>query len=84
MPYSVKVFFFKINEDMVRIQLMLEVLFTQDSKVADLVCGGSSSSDPSLLFSNYLFNVAFKPSAIISSAWGLSLLKMTFSIILLG
>ena len=32
MPYSVKGFF-EINEDMVQILLMLEVLFTQDSKV---------------------------------------------------
>ena len=32
MPYSVKGFF-EVNEDMVQILLMLEVLFTQDSKV---------------------------------------------------
>ena len=41
MPYSVKGFF-EINEDMVQILLMLEVLFTQDSKVEDLFCGASS------------------------------------------
>ena len=35
MPYSVKGFF-EINEDMVQILLMLEVLFTQDSKIEDL------------------------------------------------
>ena len=35
MPYSVKGFF-EINEDMVQILLMLEVLFTQNSKVEDL------------------------------------------------
>ena len=40
MPYSVKGFF-EINEDMVQILLMLEVLFTQDSKVEDLFCGAS-------------------------------------------
>ena len=43
MPYSVKGFF-EINEDMVQILLMLEVLFTQDSKVEDLFCGASSVS----------------------------------------
>ena len=47
MPYSVKGFF-EISEDMVQILLMLEVLFTQDSKVEDLFCGASSSSEPSL------------------------------------
>ena len=52
MPYSVKGFF-EINEDMVQILLMLEVLFTQDSKVEDLFCGASSGSEPSLFFSNY-------------------------------
>ena len=45
MPYSIKGFF-EINEDMVQILLMLEVLFTQDSKVEDLCCGASSGSDP--------------------------------------
>ena len=49
MPYSVEGFF-EINEDMVQILLMLEVLFTQDSKVEDLFCGASSGSEPSLLF----------------------------------
>ena len=70
MPYSVKGFF-EINEDMVQILLMLEVLFTQDFKVEDLFCGASSGSEPSL------------SSTIISSAWGLSLFKMTFSMTLL-
>ena len=45
MPYSVKGFF-EISEDMVQILLMLEVLFTQDSKVEDLFCGASSGSEP--------------------------------------
>ena len=70
MPYSVKGFF-EINEDMVQILLMLEVLFTQDSKVEDLFC---------------VFLPALIPacsSAIISSAWGFSLFKMTFSMTLL-
>ena len=40
---------------------MLEVLFTQDSKVEDLFCGPPSSSEPSLFFSNYLFSMGFKP-----------------------
>ena len=39
---------------------MLEVLFTQDSKVEDLFCGASSGSEPSLFFSNYLFSLGFK------------------------
>ena len=60
MPYSVKDFF-EINEDMVQILLMLEVLFTQDSKVEDLFCGASSGSEPSLFFSNYFFILGFKP-----------------------
>ena len=60
MPYSVKGFF-EINEDMVQILLMLEVLFTQDSKVEDLFCGASSSSEPSLFFSNYFFSLGFQP-----------------------
>ena len=70
MPYSVKGFF-EIDEDMVQILLVLEALFTQDSEVEDLFCGASSSSEPSL------------SSAIISSAWGLSLFKITFSMTLL-
>ena len=70
MPYSVKGFF-EINEDMVQILLMLEVLFSQDYKVEDLFCGASSGSEPAC------------SSAIISSAWGFSLFKMTFSMTLL-
>ena len=70
MPYSVKGFF-HINVDMVQILLMLEVLFTQDSKVEDLFCDASSGSEPSC------------SSAIISSARGLSLFKMTFSMTLI-
>ena len=46
---------------MVKILLMLEVLFTQDSKVEDLFCGASSGSEPSLFFSNYFFSLGFKP-----------------------
>ena len=50
MPYSVKGFF-EIYEDMEQILLVLEVLFTQDSEVEDLFCGGASSgSEPSLFF----------------------------------
>ena len=44
MPYAVKGFF-DINEDMVQILLMLEVLFTQDTKAEDLFCGASSGSE---------------------------------------
>ena len=60
MPYSIKGFF-EINEDMVQILLMLEVLFTQGSKVEDLFCGASSSSEHSLFFSSYFFSLGFKP-----------------------
>ena len=41
---------------------MLEVLFTQDSKVEDLFCGASSGSEPSLFFGNFLFGFGFKTS----------------------
>ena len=41
---------------------MLEVLFTQDSKVEDLFCGASSGSESNLFFSNYLFSLGFKPN----------------------
>ena len=60
MAFSVKGIF-EINEDMIQILLMLEVLFTQDSKVEDLVCGASSGSEPSLFLSNYFFSLGFKP-----------------------
>ena len=40
---------------------MLEVLFTQDSKVEDLFCGASSGSELSFSFSNYFFSFGFKP-----------------------
>ena len=59
MPYSVKGFF-EIQYDTVQILLMLQVLFTQDSKVKDLFCGGSSSSERSVFFSNYIFSLGFK------------------------
>ena len=36
--YALSKAFFVINEDVVQILLMLEVLFTQDSKVEDLFC----------------------------------------------
>ena len=60
MPYSVKGLF-EINEDMVQILVMLEVLFTQDSKVEDLLCDASYGSEPSLFFSNYFLSLVFKP-----------------------
>ena len=53
--------FFYINEDMVQILMMLEVLFTQDSKVEDVFCGAPSSTESSLFFSKYLFSLGFKP-----------------------
>ena len=45
---------------MVQILLMLEVIFTQDSKVEDMFCGASSVSEPSLFLSNYFFSLGFK------------------------
>ena len=45
---------------MVKILLMLEVLFTHDSKVEDLLFG-ASGSEPSLFFSNYFFSFGFEP-----------------------
>ena len=50
-----------INEDMIQILLMLEVLFTQGSKVEDLFCDASSGSEASLFFSNYFFSLGLKP-----------------------
>ena len=52
---------FEIHEDMVQILLILAILFTQDSKIEDLFCGASSSSEPRLCFSNYIFSLGFKP-----------------------
>ena len=46
---------------MVQILLMLEVLFTQDSKVEDLFCCASSGSEPSLFISIYFVSLGFKP-----------------------
>ena len=46
---------------MVQILLMFGVIFAQDPEVEDLFCGASSGSEPSLLFSNYLFGMGFKP-----------------------
>ena len=51
----------EINKDMVQILLMLEILFTEDSKVEDLFCGASSGSEPNLFFGNHFFNLGFKP-----------------------
>ena len=56
---------------MVQILLMLEVVFTKDSKVEDLFFGTSSGSEPSLFFSSYFFSLGFK------------LIKMTFNMTLL-
>ena len=50
---------FEINEDMVEILLMLAVLFTQDTKIEDLLCCASSGSDPSLFFSSYFLSLWF-------------------------
>ena len=60
MPYSVKDIF-KINEDMIQIQRMLEVLFTQYFMVEYLFCVAPSGSELNLFSSNYPFGLAFKP-----------------------
>ena len=79
MPYHVKGFL-QIYEDTVQILLMLEVLFTQDSEVEYLFSGTSGSgSEPEVPEKRY----STCSSAIISLAWGFSLLKMTFSMNLL-
>ena len=57
---------------MVQILLMLEAIFTQDSKVEDMFCGASSGSEPILFLSNYFFSLGFK-----------CILKMTFIMTLL-
>ena len=46
---------------MIQILLVLEILFTQDSKVEDLFCGASSGSEPSLFFNNNFFSLGFVP-----------------------
>ena len=53
--------FLKSVKIMVQILLMLEVFFTQYSKVEGLFCGASSRSELSLFFSNYFFSLRFKP-----------------------
>ena len=53
--------FFEIYEHMVQIQLLLKVLFTQDSEVEDLLCGASPGSEPSLFFINNLSSLRFEP-----------------------
>ena len=72
MPYSIRCGFESIYEDMVQILLMFVVLFTQDSEDEDLFCGALPALNPAY------------SSAIICSAWGLSLFKMSFRMILLG
>ena len=49
------------NQEMVEILLILETVLTQDSEAEDLFRNASSSSEPSLFFSNYLFGLGFKP-----------------------
>ena len=71
MPYPVEGFL-DINEDIVKILQMFGVLFTQDSEVEDLTMVVLLALNPACSL------------AIISSALGLSLFKMTFSMTLLG
>ena len=54
MPYLVKGFLETKFVD-------VGILFTQNSEVEGLFCAASSSSEPSLFFSNYLFGLGFKP-----------------------
>ena len=46
---------------MVQVLLLLEFLFTQDSKVEDLFRGALSGSKSSLFFSDNLFGFGFRP-----------------------
>ena len=58
--YSVKCFF-EIYENLVPIQLMLKILFTQDFEAGDLHCDASPGSELSrLFFSNNLFSLGFE------------------------
>ena len=43
------------------VQILLMLLFTQDSEVEDLFCCTSPGSEPSLFFSNNLFSLGFEP-----------------------
>ena len=59
--------YLEVNEDILQILLMLEIPFTHDSKVKDLVCGALFGSEPSLDFGNYLYGFRFKPFQTIFS-----------------
>ena len=50
-----------VRTRLVQILLMLDVRFTQDSKVKDLFSGATSGSEPSLFLSNCFFSLGFKP-----------------------
>ena len=52
--------FLEINADMVQVLLMLEILFTQNSKDEDMFCSATPGSELSLSFSNYLLGLGFK------------------------
>jgi len=54
MPHPVECLF-KINKDVVEVLLVLTVFLTQNSNVEDLLCGTSSTSKASLLFSYAIF-----------------------------
>ena len=45
---------------MAQILLILEVLFTQDSKAKDMFCDASLGCEPRLFSSSYLFSLRFK------------------------
>ena len=53
--------FLKSMKTMVQILPMLQVLFTQDSKVEDLFYGASSGFEPSLFISNYILSLGVQP-----------------------
>ena len=42
----------EVYEDMAEVLLALEIFFTKDSQVEDLLCGAPSCSEACLLFSN--------------------------------
>ena len=58
MPYFVKGIF-EISEDM--LQILLEILFTQYSKVQDLLCDAPPDPQPNPFFNGYLYHLGFKP-----------------------
>ena len=49
--------FLEVYEDMVEVLLVLEIFFTEDSKVEDLLCGAPACPEACLFFSNDLLRL---------------------------